>query len=59
VIVDCHLEPIYNYLEHQAIAYLYFMERRNSMPPFVQDDLTFVGVGMDNPLAFFAALDHH
>jgi hypothetical protein len=45
VIVDCHLEPIYNYLE-------------NSMLPFV-DDLTFVGVGMDNPLAFFAALDHH
>ena len=58
-VIDCHHEPIYSYLEDQAVTYIQFTESSKGMPPFVLDDLVFVGVGMDNPLAFLAGLDHN
>ena len=59
VVVDFHLELICGDLEHNVVTLLQPIESSKCGLLFVQDDLVFIAVGMDNPLAFFACLDHH
>ena len=34
-VIDCHLEPVYSYLEDQTVTNLQFMESSNGLPPVV------------------------
>ena len=56
---DLYLEPACGDLEDKEVTHLQVMESSKGRPSFVQDDLALVAIGMDNPLAFHAALNYH